>query len=208
MIFTDGSCTNGKVGAAASLYVDFNHIATLRYHLGNKTEHMVFEAKVVGLILAAHLLLIRNEVTFLPMIFANNQAVIRSGARPSAKPGHYLLLHFRKQVHILQERKDLNNTSINLNWIARHADIKGNELADREAKLVALKSNMASPCHSLQKLLRKHLPLSTSAIKQVHEEHLQKKWQKEWQKSPRYNHIKALNPKHTPRSFLKLAGRL
>ena len=80
MIFTDGSCTNGKVGAAASLYVNFNHVATLRYHLGNETEHMVFEAEAVGLILAAHLLLIRNEVTFPPTIFADNQAVIRSGA--------------------------------------------------------------------------------------------------------------------------------
>ena len=80
MIFTDGSCTNGKVGAAASLYVDFNHVATLCYHLGNKTEHTVFKAKVVGLILAAHLLLIRNKVMFPATIFADTEAVIRSGA--------------------------------------------------------------------------------------------------------------------------------
>jgi len=52
MIFTDSSSTNDKVGAVASLYINFNHIATLHYHLGNDTEHTVFEAKAVGLILA------------------------------------------------------------------------------------------------------------------------------------------------------------
>ena len=57
MIFTDRSSKNRKVGAAASLYVDFTHVATLRYHLGDDTEHTVFEAEAVGLILAAQLLL-------------------------------------------------------------------------------------------------------------------------------------------------------
>jgi len=57
MIFTDGSSTNSKVGAAASLYIDFIHVATLHYHLGNDTEHTVFEAEAVGLILATQLLL-------------------------------------------------------------------------------------------------------------------------------------------------------
>lgn len=76
MIFTDGSSTNGKVGAAASRYVDFMHVATLRYHLGDDTEHMVFEVEAVGLILAAQLLLTRNEASFSAVIFADNQAVI------------------------------------------------------------------------------------------------------------------------------------
>ena len=98
MIFTDSSSTNGKVGAAASLYVDFSHVATLWYHLGKDTEHTVFEAEAVGLILAARLLLSRNKATFPATIFVDNQAVIRSGAHPTAKPSHYLLLHFRKLV--------------------------------------------------------------------------------------------------------------
>ena len=71
--------------------------------------------------------------------------MIRSGAHPTVKPGHYLLLCFRKLVRHLQEKKDLDNTSISLNWIAGHADIKGNELADREAKLAALRRDKASP---------------------------------------------------------------
>jgi len=208
MIFTDGSSTNGKVGAAASLYIDFNHIATLRYHLGNDTEHTVFKAKAVGLILAMQLLLSRNEVTFPATIFADNQAVIRSGVHPTAKPGHYLLFRFRNLVRHLHERKDLDHMSINLNWIAGHADIEGNELADREAKLAALRSNMASPRRELPKLLRKRLPLSISAMKQANEDHLQKRWQEEWMASPRHPYINTLDPNQTTRSFMKLVGRL
>jgi len=118
MIFTDGSSTGRKVGAAASLYVDYNHIATLRFHLGDDTEHTVFEAEAVGLILAAQLLSTRNEATFPATIFADNQALIKSGARPTAKSGHYLLFRFRKLVQHLQEKKDLDDKAINLNWIA------------------------------------------------------------------------------------------
>ena len=51
MIFTDGSCHDGKVGAAAALFINHEHIATMRYHLGNATDHTVFEAEAVGLIL-------------------------------------------------------------------------------------------------------------------------------------------------------------
>ena len=98
MVFTDGSGTDGKVGAVASLYIDFTHMVTLQYHLGKDTEHTVFEAEGVGLILAAQLLLSRNEATFPATIFTDNQAVIRSGVHPTAKLGHYLLLRFRKLV--------------------------------------------------------------------------------------------------------------
>jgi len=208
MVFTDGSSTNGKVGAAASLYVDFTHVATLQYHLGNDTEHTVFEAEAVGLILVAQLLLTRNEASFPATIFANNQAVIRSGAHPTAKPGHYLLFRFRNLVRHLMDQKDLNNNSISLNWIAGHAEIEGNELADREAKLAATRKDMTSPCRDLPKNLRKRLPCSTSTVKQAHDAHIQAKWNDEWKKSTCYAHIKALDPAHTPKSFLRLTGSL
>ena len=55
-IFTDGSCTEGKVGRVAVLYVNNTQIMKLQYHLGSACEHTIFEAELVGLILAAHLL--------------------------------------------------------------------------------------------------------------------------------------------------------
>ena len=98
LVFTDGSCTDGLIGASAVLYVDYTQVATLRYHLGSEDHHTVFEAEAVGLLLAAQLLLTRNEASFPTSVLADNQAVIRSGENLSAKPGHYLLLHFRNLV--------------------------------------------------------------------------------------------------------------
>ena len=94
-IYTDGSCTDGKVGAAAVLYVDNRQVSMLRYHLGSAEEHTVFEAEMVGLILATHLLANSNESTLPATILADNQAAIQAGERPTAKSRHYLCLHFR-----------------------------------------------------------------------------------------------------------------
>jgi len=91
MVFTDGSSHNSQVGAAATLFINHNHVATLHQHLGKATEHTVFEAEAVGLVLAAHLLTQRREVTFPAMIFTDNQAAICSSSHPMAKPGHYSL---------------------------------------------------------------------------------------------------------------------
>jgi len=76
LVFTDSSCTDSLIGTAAVLYVTYIHISTLWYHLGSKEHHMVFEAEAVGLILAAHLLLARNEASFPALILTDNQAVI------------------------------------------------------------------------------------------------------------------------------------
>ena len=191
-----------------SLYLNFTHIATLCYHLGNDSEHTVFEAEAVGLILAAQLLLTRSEASFPATIFVDNQAVIRSGVQPAAKPGHYLLFHFRNLVRRLLNRKNLDNTLVSLNWIAGHAEIEGNELADREAKSAATKRDMASPRQDLPKTLQGRLPHSTSAIKQAHEAHLQRKWNDEWKISSCYAHIRSLDLSHTLKSFLRLTGQL
>ena len=94
-VFTDGSCTDGQVGAAAVLYTDGHQIATLRYHLDPVSEHTVFEAELIGLILAGHLLSESDEVTFPAAILADNQAAIQASKYPKAKSRHYLCLHFR-----------------------------------------------------------------------------------------------------------------
>ncbi|KIO14387.1 hypothetical protein M404DRAFT_945395 [Pisolithus tinctorius Marx 270] len=78
LIFTDGSCMEGGVGAVAVLHVDYKHITTLHYHLGNDLQHVVFKAKAVAMVLAAHLLDTRDEITYLVTILVNNQAAIRS----------------------------------------------------------------------------------------------------------------------------------
>ena len=208
MIFTDGSCRGGKVGAAASLFINHEHVATLRYHLGKSADHTVFEAEAVGLILAAQLLLRNEEVSFPATIFADNQAVIRSSTKPTAKLGHYLLIRFRKLIRHVLDQNNATNSQISLNWIAGHADILGNEQADREANIVASNANNASPENLLPPSLRKSLPSSISATKQFHEASLQSLWRVAWRKSPRYDHINSIDPTTPSRTFMKLNKNL
>ena len=194
MIFTDGSCRNGKVGTAASLFINHEHVATLCYHLGKSAEHTVFEAEAVGLILAAQLLLSNEEVSFPATIFADNQAVIRSCTKPTAKPGHYLLIRFRKLIRHVLAQNNATRSQVSLNWIAGHSDILGNELADREANIAASNADNTSPENTLPPSLRKSLPSSISATKQFHEASLQSLWRVAWRKSPRYDHINSIDP--------------
>jgi len=208
MVFTDGSCTDGLIGASAVLYVDYNHVATLRHHLGSAEHHTVFEAEAVGLILAAHLLSTKNEATFPASILADNQAVIRSGENLTAKSGHHLLLRFRNSIRRLQDKKDLDKKDVTVRWIAGHKDVEGNEVADREAKLAAKGALYSSPKKKLPMSLRKPLPRSISALKQAHNARLKKLWKEEWTRSPRFPHMSSIDPSLPSKAFMKLIGNL
>ena len=206
MIFTDGSCHDGKVGAAAALFIDHQHVTTLRHHLGKSTEHTVFEAEAVGLLLAAQILAKSEEVSFPVTIFADNQAVIRSSVKPSAKPDHYLLIRFRKLMRQVLGRNNANKEELSLNWIAGHADILGNDLADKEARLAAVTSDNVSPSRELPPSLRKPLPKSLSVTKQYHDASLQRLWLTTWKNSPRHDHINSIDPSTPSKKFMKLTN--
>jgi hypothetical protein len=55
-IYADGSGHEGGVGAAAILYINGTKRDSLQYYLGTDKQHTVYEAEVVGLILAATML--------------------------------------------------------------------------------------------------------------------------------------------------------
>jgi len=208
LVFTDGSCTDGLIGASAVLYVDYTHIATLRYHLGSAEHHTVFEAEAAGLILAARLLLARPEASFPASILVDNQAVIRSGENPTAKPGHYLLLRFRNLMRHLHEKKDSSREDVTVRWIAGHKDVEGNEVADREAKLAVKGEAESSPRANLPTALRNPLPRSIPTLKQTHNAKLTKLWKDEWSKSPRFPHLSSIDPTLPSKAFMKLTGCL
>lgn len=208
LVFTDGSCTGGQVGAAAVMYVDHQHVATLRYHLGHESKHTVFEAEAAAMLLAAQLLRTRNETTYPVTILVDNQAVIRSSERPSAKPGHHLLLHFRSSIRKTLNRQELTRKDVTIRWIAGHMEVEGNERADREAKTAATRPDSSSPLKDLPPPLRNQLPQSVSALKQLHTARLKTLWTREWKSSPRYHRITAIDPQLPSSSFTKLAALL
>ena len=133
-IFTGGSSTNGKVGASAILYVNNTQVASLQYHLGVASEHTVFEAELVEMTLAAHLLATIDELPTPTSIFIDNQAAILAGECPTSKPGHYLSIKFREIIQEVCERRNLPKNDILLHWIIGHRNIQGNKVADKEAK--------------------------------------------------------------------------
>ena len=116
-IFTDGSCTGGKVGASAVLYVNNTQVTTLYYHLGVASEHMVFEAELVGMIMAAHLISTVDGLPLPASIFVDNQAAILASERPTSKPSHYLSINFREIVQEVHDRLKLSKNNISIHWI-------------------------------------------------------------------------------------------
>jgi len=168
----------------------------------------VFKAEAVGLILAACLLLTRPETSFPATILVNNQAVIRSGENPTAKPGHYLLLCFRNLIRHLHEKKDSSREDVTVRWIAGHKDVEGNEVVDREAKLAARGAANSSPKHKLPIALWNQLPCSIPALKQHHNAKLKKLWKDEWSISTCFPHLSTIDPMLPSRAFMKLMGSL
>ncbi|KAL4063583.1 hypothetical protein V8B97DRAFT_1855554, partial [Scleroderma yunnanense] len=95
-------------------------------------------------------------------IFMDNQAIIHSSSRPSAKPGHYLLLCDKKLIALLQKKKNVNHMEVLLNWIAEHANIHDNKLTNRKAKKAAIDNINSSPKCCLPSILHKLLLISIS----------------------------------------------
>ena len=207
-IFTDGSSINGKVGASAVMYVNDTKVASLRYHLGAASKHTVFEAELVGMILAAHLLNVNDDLPLPASIFVDNQAAILAGERPTTKPGHYLSIRFREIIQEIHNRRGITKEDVSLCWIVGHRNITGNEEADKEAKEAATDKNSATPADHLPTALKAKLPFSTSALKQKHKADLLTSWRTTWNKSKRYGHLARIDDSAPSKKYLKATGFL
>jgi len=195
-IFVDGSGIDGNTGAAVVLYRHGrpNPEKTLRYHLGDLTQHTNFEAEAVGLLMAMWMLRNQHIMGRLHVsIYIDSQALISSFSSRTPRSGQYLLedIITYAEVASTPQKKNL----LHLRWISAHSDVPGNEKADEEAKRTA--QGASSPSHMLPPLLRNTLPLSTSAIKQNFLKRTKKKWRDQWRASPRYQkaaHIESSLP--------------
>ena len=61
-MYSDGSGIDGQVGEAAVLFRRNREPKVLRFHLGTATDHTVYEAELIGLMLALHLLRDERDV--------------------------------------------------------------------------------------------------------------------------------------------------
>jgi ribonuclease HI len=188
-VYTDGSIHGGKVGAAAVLYRKGRRQRELRLHLGAASEHTIYEAELVGLILGMQLIKTEKQGKTDCAIGADNQAAIIALESELTKPGQHLAAEFLKLAGQVARARRKGKYSLVVRWTTGHSGIKGNEEADKEAKTAA--EGNSSAAKDLPAYIRKTIKKSTSALKQDNNKRLNEAWKAEWNESERYKRFKA-----------------
>ena len=132
--YTDGSEINAQVGAAAIIPA-INRVA--KSYLGSREVSTVFAGELQGihqaLTLSIHYM---DEILqHIPKItvFTDNQAAIRSAARPGNQSGQHILDRIVRDLRNLRRR----GTEVEIRWIPAHKGVPSNEAADTLAKEAA-----------------------------------------------------------------------
>ena len=188
-VFTDGSMHNDKVGAAAVLYRNGRPTRTLRLHMGPASQHTVYEAEMVGLLLGIHLIKTEPRSRTSCILGADNQAAIQALRSELNKPGQHLAAEILRTAKQLGRERGNKNYRLTIRWTAGHVGIPGNERADEEAKKAATGSS--SERAELPRHLRKGLAKSITALRQHHNEATNKRWKQEWNDSVRFKRLKS-----------------
>ena len=165
---------------------------------------MVYEAKLVGILLGMHLIKARKTNKASAAIGLDNQATIRAFTSDLRSPSHHLMreaLHLATQIKKGNKKKGRNKTKVTICWTAGHKGIEGNKLADREAKEAA--KGCISDTKLLLHYLRKPLLTNPSAVKKAHNDSLAEEWCKEWRSSKRGIAILAIDETSPLMKFLK-----
>jgi hypothetical protein len=105
--------------------------------------------------------------------------------------------HLLKKLHPAAEHAAAGYTIIGnepcfiFRWIAGHSKVKGNEIADKEAKKAALEGS--SPHEELPPSLRRKLPANVDALKSTQLNILNNEWKSLWRKSPRKGRMETID---------------
>ncbi|KAG1736260.1 hypothetical protein EDD22DRAFT_787550, partial [Suillus occidentalis] len=109
-------------------------ISERRFHLGSEKEHTMYEAEIVGMILAVELLReAGGEGTM--ALGVDNQAAIRATNAFQSQPGHYLVNKLHDDLRMLLPERD--GRKLTIRWTPGHKGIAGNEATDECAKRAA-----------------------------------------------------------------------
>ena len=220
------------------MMVNGMEIQTLHYHLGSETEHTVYKAEVIAVILALHMLTTLKRKLKKVTIGTDNQAVLMGLRNQRSKPGHYLLdkIHdMMEDFQVMQKRnrggrvegykKGVGRTRLkdgSMGWIEWRLKVKckvkyvwtpGHEDIDGneradEAAKAAASGPSSKPKELPVFLRRKPLPVSISAIKQFQKRAMKKRWQTEWKTSKRYANSNEIDSSLPSDDFLHIIGQL
>lgn len=202
-VYMDGSDIDRGVGAAAILFKDGQRQSTLRAYLRESTQHTVYKAELVGILLVAHLL--RQEGCSQNIeIGTDNQAAIDALNLNKPVPSHYIV----DEAQNLIRRVKLENPSARLLvcWTPGHMGIAGNKMADAEAKQAVARN--ASPPHTLPALLCNPLPISMSAARRTQNDIIKCAAAAHLAKSKCYPHLRSIDATIPSLRFRKLTAKL
>jgi ribonuclease HI len=153
LTYTDGSMLADNVGAGVYISPGSNQPAIENtYPLGTQME--VYDAELYGIRQAAeHALKFcrrtrkRRDI----WIFTDNQAAVMRVATLKPGPGQEIAIAVSNASHIL---KELNHSTITVQWVPGHTNIPGNEAADRLAKEATKQKSRTATKTSLAYLKR------------------------------------------------------
>ena len=202
-IFTDGSGMEGEIGASAVLYRNGRIKSSVRYKLGQQKHHTVYEGEAAGLLLGMKLM--EREWGIRSAIFyVDNRAAILATQLTKPASGHHIFDTLHNYIgKILNENIDLQ---ISIKWIPGHKGVAGNEKADELAKKAITEGS--STHDRIPKQLQNPLPQSKSAHLQAFNEKLKVIAHKQWEKSPRFDRMKATDPTAPSSKYIKLTEKL
>src|SRR5882724_10554572 len=160
-VYSDRSCINGKVAAAAVMLKQGEEIYILRKHVGDECHHPVYEAEVIGLTLAAKLIA-RESFVEDAIISTDNQAAIHALESTKGSLGQHLVDQLQEKIEEIYNKH--GHETLEIWWTPRHEGIKENERADEEAKKAA-KGDM-SPDNQLLPGCRGEIKTSQSVARQ------------------------------------------
>ncbi|QRV84548.1 Reverse transcriptase from transposon X-element protein [Ceratobasidium sp. AG-Ba] len=174
-IYSDGSGIDGGIGAAAVLCRDGQPDKILRLHLGSNKRHVVYEAELVGAMLALHLLANERGVDS-AWVGIDNQAVLHTLRSPIVNAAPHLVLAIADLAkHLTRSHPGL---SVTTTWVPAHVGVPGNELADVAAKEAA--RGLSSDAQDLPRYLRNEITASPAAAKQAFKEAQRDLWKQRW----------------------------
>jgi len=139
----------------------------------------------------------------IPMGVDNTSAITATHSIKTG-PGHHLWDLFHQWLQLVTNRHQ--DMKLLVWWTPGHIDIEGNEEANKEAKAAA--KHGSSPNQKLPVQLQKMLPHSKSAVQQALHMKLKQAAAKAWQKSPRYKHMRHIDPVLPSDKFSKQTFKL
>jgi len=135
-LYSDGSGLDGMAGAAAVMFKGAQGAKTLRYSLGQLTEHTVYEVEAVGVILTLHMLGSERNIQR-ATIRLDNKAVLGALTECRSRPAQMIIDEIISKMESVWHCASDPAFRLEIGWVKGHSGNEGNEKADLEAREAA-----------------------------------------------------------------------